>query len=82
MPYITSAEKIGRKKGKQEGRQEGKKEGKKEELLSVVRRAHEQGVTVPTIAKIVDLDVSMVNKILNNEDIDIPLHLLDSSDTL
>jgi len=78
MPYITSAEKIGRKKGKQEGRQEGKKE----KLFSVVRRAHEQGVTVPTIAKIVDLDVSMVNKILNNEDIDIPLHLLDSTDTL
>ncbi|WP_170923665.1 helix-turn-helix domain-containing protein [Desulfocicer vacuolatum] len=44
-----------------------------------VRRAHEQGITVQTIAKIVNLDVSMVNKILNNEDIDIPLHLL--SDT-
>ncbi len=33
MPYITSAERIGRKKGKQEGRQE--------ELLSCVRRAHQ-----------------------------------------
>jgi len=45
----------------------------------MVRRAHEQKITVQTIAKIVNLDVSMVNKILNNEDIDIPLHLL--SDT-
>ena len=64
---------------KEKGRQEGRQEEKRENLLSFVRRAHEQGITVQTIAKIVNLDVSMVNKILNNEDIDIPLHLL--SDT-
>jgi len=78
MPYITSAERIGRKKGKQEG----KMEGRKEELLSCVRRAHQQGLAVPVIAQIVQLDASMVQSILNNEDIDIPLHLLDSTDTL
>ncbi|SMC43795.1 hypothetical protein SAMN02746065_10297 [Desulfocicer vacuolatum DSM 3385] len=70
MPYITSAERIGRKKGEEK------------KLLSFVRRAHEQGISVSTIAKIVQLDISMVESILNNEDINIPLHLLDSTDTL
>ncbi len=70
MPYITSAERIGRKKEL------------KKSLISFIRKAKQEGVSVPTIAKIVDLDVSMVNKILNNEDIDIPLHLLDSADPL
>lgn len=71
MPYITSAERI--------GKQEGIKEGKKEKLLSIVRNAHQHGLPLATISKIVDLDISMVNSILNNEEIEIPLHLLDSN---
>jgi predicted transposase/invertase (TIGR01784 family) len=67
MPYITSAVRIGR----QEGR-----EDTKEKLLSFVRRSHQQGITVETIAKIVQMDISMVNSILNNKKVDIPLHLL------
>jgi len=45
-------------------------------LVSIVRSGHEQGLPVLTISKIVHLEISMVNGILNNEDIDIPLHLL------
>ncbi|NWH06933.1 Rpn family recombination-promoting nuclease/putative transposase [Desulfobacter latus] len=72
---MTTAEKL-----RQEGRLAGRKEGRKEELLSFVRRAHQQGLAVPVIARIVQLDDSIVESILNNEDIDIPLHLLDSKD--
>nr|WP_232364013.1 hypothetical protein [Desulforapulum autotrophicum] len=67
---------------RERGMQEGRKEERKQSLISFIRKAKQEGVSVPTIAKIVDLDVSMVNKILNNEDIDIPLHLLDSADPL
>ena len=77
MPYITSAERIGR----QEGRQEGKREEKRKNLLSFVRRAHEQGIPATTIAQIVQLEISMVNSIIKNENIDIPLHLLNTPDT-
>jgi len=66
---------------KEKGRQEGRKEEKRANLLSFVRRSHEQGVSVSTIAKIVQLDISIVNNILKNENVDIPLHLLNSSGT-
>jgi len=69
----------GRQEGRQAGRQEGRQEEKRENLLSFVRRSHEQGVSVSTIAKIVQLDISIVNNILKNEYVDIPLHLLNSS---
>ena len=74
MPYITSAERIGIKKGRQEEQRKN--------ILSFVRRAHQQGIAVATIAKIVQLDISMVNSILNNENVEIPLHLLNSTDNL
>ncbi len=72
MPYISSAERIGRK----EGYKEGHKEGHKESLLSFVRKSNQQGVAVSTIAKIVDLDIETVNRILRNETVEVPLHLL------
>ena len=62
-------------------KEKGRQEEKRENLLSFVRRSHEQGVSVSTIAKIVQLDISIVNNILNNENVDIPLHLLNSSDS-
>ena len=74
MPYISSAERIGRRKGFKEGH----KEGHKESLLSFVRQANQQGVAVSTIAEIVDLDIDTVNQILRNETVDVPLHLLDA----
>lgn len=68
-----------RDKGRIEGEREGEKRGEKKSLVSFVRSAHKQGVPVSTISKIVHLEISMVNSILNNEDIDIPLHLLDTN---
>ncbi|MCK5508974.1 MAG: hypothetical protein KAI50_10710 [Desulfobacterales bacterium] len=69
MPYITSAERIGKKEGKKEGRKEG--------MLSFVQKAKQQGVSAETIARIVDLDITLINKILNHEKVEVPLHLLD-----
>lgn len=69
----------GLKEGRKEGEIEGEKRGEKKRLVSIVRSAHEQGLPLSTISKIVHLDISMVSSILNNEDIDIPLHLLDTN---
>ena len=66
---------------REKGRTEGEKRGEKKKLIAVIRSAHEQGLPLAMISKIVDLDISMVNSILNNEDIDVPLHLLDTNST-
>jgi predicted transposase YdaD len=81
MPYITSAERIGEKRGRKRGKQEGKQEEKRKNLLSFVRRSHERGISATTIAQIVELEISLVNSIIKNENIDIPLHLLNTPDT-
>ncbi len=52
-------------------------EGRKESIVSIVRNAKKQGVSEEKIARIVDLDIDLVTRILNHEDIEIPLHLLD-----
>jgi predicted transposase/invertase (TIGR01784 family) len=71
MPYITNAERIGRKKGKQEGRQET--------VIALVRKAGKKGMSEEMIAQFIDLDVNLVRQILNNEPVEIPLHLLSDS---
>jgi predicted transposase/invertase (TIGR01784 family) len=80
MPYITNAERIGRKKGKQEGMQEGMQKGmqkgREETVIELVRKAGKKGLSEELIAQVVDLDVDMVRQILNNEPVEIPLHLL------
>jgi len=55
----------------------GKKEGRKEGMLSFIQKAKQQGVSAETIARIVDLDITLINKILNHEKVEVPLHLLD-----
>ena len=62
---MSTAERL-----RQEGRQEG--------ILSIVHHANKQGISAETIAKIVDLDITLINKILNHEEIEVPLYLLDS----
>ena len=49
----------------------------KEGMLSFVQKAKQQGVSAETIARIVDLDITLINKILNHEKVEVPLHLLD-----
>jgi predicted transposase YdaD len=68
----------GWKEGVKEGEKEGEKKGEKKRLISIIRSAHAQGLPLSTISKIVHLDISMINSILSNEEIDIPLHLLDN----
>jgi predicted transposase/invertase (TIGR01784 family) len=71
MLYVTNAERIGRKKGKQEGRQET--------VIALVRKAGKKGMSEEMIAQFIDLDVNLVRQILNNEPVEIPLHLLSDS---
>jgi predicted transposase YdaD len=67
---MTTAEKL---------RQEGRQEGSYKMMISLVRNAGEKGLSEEVIAQIVNLDVALVRKILNNEPVDIPLHLLPDS---
>ena len=60
-------------------RQEGIAEERKENLRSFVHRAGKQGIPIETIANIVELDESSIEQILNNKNIEIPLHLLDKN---
>jgi hypothetical protein len=88
---MTTAEKLrqeGLQKGLQKGRQEGLQEGLQKGLqkgsykmmVSLVRNAGKKGLSEEMIAQIVNLDVVLVRKILNNESVDIPLHLLPDSE--
>ena len=52
----------GIEKGRKKGLMEGRKVEKKENLISVTRRAKQKGFPMSTIADIVDLDVSTINK--------------------
>lgn len=72
---MTLAEKL-----RQEGRREGRQEERKENLISFVHNSKKQGIPIETIAKIVELDKDLVQKILNNSDIEIPLHLLEPNE--
>ena len=65
MPYVTNAERIGEKRGR------------KDELLSMIKNAKKEGVSAEITSKLTGLDAELVKKIMNNEETDIPLHLLD-----
>lgn len=64
---MTTAEKL---------RQEGMQEGRQEAMIALVRNAGKKGLTEEMIAQIIDLEVDLVRQILNNEPVEIPLHLL------
>ena len=68
---MTTAEKL---------RQEGMQKGRQETMTAMVRNAGEKGLSEEMIAQITNLDIALVRKILNNEPVDIPLHLLSGSD--
>jgi predicted transposase/invertase (TIGR01784 family) len=84
---MTTAEKLrmeGRKEGLQEGLQkgvlEGLPKGKFSMMLDTIKNARNNGLSEDMIAKIVNLDLSSVKKVINDEAIDIPLHLLETRD--
>ena len=58
------------------GRQEGMQKGRQETVIALVRNAGNKGLSEEMIAQIIDLDVDLVRQILNNEPVEIPLHLL------
>jgi len=66
----------GMQKGRQKGRQEGMQKGRQETVIALVRNAGNKGLSEEMIAQIIDLDVDLVKQILNNEPVEIPLHLL------
>ena len=68
---MTTAEKL---------RHEGRKEGKFDMMLDMIRNARNNGLSEDMIARIVNLDPIYVRKVINNEHIDIPLHLLETMD--
>ncbi|MFH2091438.1 MAG: Rpn family recombination-promoting nuclease/putative transposase [Pseudomonadota bacterium] len=83
---MTTAEKLrqegrqeGIQKGIQEGIQEGRQEGSHKTMVSLVRNAKKNGLSEEMIAQIANLDITLVRKILNNEPVEIPLHLLSDS---
>ena len=65
MPYVTNAERIGEKRGD------------KNRLLAIIANAKQEGLSPEQTARITGLDTELVKKIMNNEETDIPLHLLD-----
>jgi hypothetical protein len=48
-------------------------------VIALVRNAGKKGLSDEMIAQIIDLDVNLVRQILNNEPVEIPLHLLSDS---
>jgi hypothetical protein len=48
-------------------------------VIALVRNAGKKGLSEEMIAQIIDLDVNLVRQILNNEPVEIPLHLLSDS---
>jgi hypothetical protein len=69
----------GMQQGMQQGRQEGRQEGTQKTVIALVRKAGQKGMSEEMIAQFVDLDVNLVRQILNNEPVEIPLHLLSDS---
>jgi predicted transposase/invertase (TIGR01784 family) len=72
MPYVTSAERLGRKEGKKEGREEGTYNT----CVNLIRNMKKNNLNEQEIARLTDLDIEMVRKIINREPVEIPLHLL------
>ncbi len=73
---VTSAERFGIEKGVRKGRRDGKREGSFTTLYALVRNAAQSGLSHKVIADIAGIETADVGKILNNEPIELPAHLL------
>ncbi len=76
MPYVTSAERFGIEKGVRKGVRKGVQKGSFTTLYNLVRNAAQSGYSHEAIAGIAGIETADVTKILNNEPIDMPAHLL------
>ncbi len=75
--YIKNKGRLeGWQEGRLEGRKEGKLEGRKEErqksILSEIHNAWKQGLSVEMIVQITNLEPALIEKVLKNEQVDIP----------
>ena len=64
MPYVTSAEKIGRQ------------EGSYNTYFNLIHNMKKKNHSDKEIAELTNLDIDIVEKIINNKQVEIPLHLL------
>lgn len=72
---MTTAEKL-RQEGRQEGHQEGRQEGRQEGLYAALQTMKRNGMTDETMASLMNMDLDLIKKILNKEQVEIPPHLL------
>jgi predicted transposase/invertase (TIGR01784 family) len=61
---------------KEKGRQEGRQEGSYKTLSSMVKIMQKNGMSEEKIAKMMNMDIDTIKKILKGEQVDIPLDLL------
>jgi predicted transposase/invertase (TIGR01784 family) len=73
---MNTAERL-RQEGMQKGRQEGIRQGSYNTYLNLIQNMKKNKVSDKDIAKFINVDIDIVKKIINKEQVDIPLHLLD-----
>ena len=69
----------GRREGRREGRKEGRLEGIYKSYFKIIQSMKKNNMSEEDIAKLINLELSIVHKIANNEKVDIPLHLLEEN---
>ena len=62
--------KLSKQEGKEEGHVEGKAEGIEEKTVDVIKNAISVGISIETIAKIVDLSIDEVKNIIKENNLD------------
>lgn len=73
---MTTAEKL-RQEGMQRGMQKGRQEGSYSTYFNLIQNMKKKNLSDKDIAILINLDIDIVKKIMNKEQVDIPLHLLD-----
>ena len=79
---MSTAERLrqeGFKEGFQKSFQEGMQEGSYNVMVFLAKNAKKQGLSEELIAQIANIDVESVRRILNNEKVDIPLHIIEDN---
>jgi len=71
---MTTAEKL-----RQEGLQKGRQEGIYNTYYTLIHNMNKNNLSDKDIAKLINIDIEVVKKVLNKEQFEIPLHLLDRS---
>ena len=79
---MTTAEKLrkeGRREGRKEGHLEGRQEGSYNTLYASLQTMKKNGMSEEAIARVMNLELNLIKKVINKEKIEIPLHLLTQS---